>query len=63
ITSHPHPEAKMAASDRAPGPPTDQPLPAQQASEFPHEDRIVAAFNLFWTPWWAILAQTQATTG
>ncbi|CAH2283094.1 Hypothetical predicted protein [Pelobates cultripes] len=52
----------MASDDRASRPPPAQPLPAQLASGHPQEDRIAAAFNLFWTRWQTILAQNRATT-
>ncbi|CAH2292883.1 Hypothetical predicted protein [Pelobates cultripes] len=52
----------MAAADRASEPPHVQPLSAQPASEHTQEDRIAAAFDLFWTWWQAILAQNQAAT-
>ncbi|CAH2322312.1 Hypothetical predicted protein [Pelobates cultripes] len=52
----------MVAADRASEPPHVQPLSAQPASEHTQEDRIAAAFDLFWTRWQAILAQNQAAT-
>ncbi|CAH2224263.1 Hypothetical predicted protein [Pelobates cultripes] len=52
----------MVAADRASRPPLVQPLSAQLASVNPQEDRIAAAFGLFWTRWQAILAQNQAAT-
>ncbi|CAH2247522.1 Hypothetical predicted protein [Pelobates cultripes] len=48
----------MAAADHASGPTTTQPLQANIASEFPHEDQTAAAFDHFWARLWALTAQT-----